>query len=44
MIGITYGLVNPFSLQASGGFLDYLRLSTHFSPSGIRVGILAVPL
>lgn len=43
MIGVAHQMVNHFSLNASGGFDDYLRLSTPYSPYGIGTSLLIVP-
>jgi len=43
MIGVARQLVNHLSLQASGGFEDYLHLSTPYSPYGIGTSLLIAP-
>ena len=43
MIAVARDLVNHGTLQASGGFRDYLHLSTPYSPYGIGMSILIVP-
>lgn len=43
MIGVATDLVNHLSLQASGGFHDYLHLSTPYSPYGIGLSVVIEP-